>query len=169
MQKPLFVLGVLAACVAGPVCAHNPDTSWAVARVVGDTLEVDVEMATEAAMALLGVPMGTQPGPEDRNELIAPLTKVAGEVYQFSLGDAALELRTAVVEMREEDGAAFHLVFALPAGAKGRVNFVATYLEKLTPVHRSAITLVDVHGGVIVGRMLTPDKLAGDLPLPVDG
>jgi hypothetical protein len=140
-----------------------------VARVVGDTLEVDVELATEAAMALLGVPMGTQPGPEDRNELVAPLTKVAGEVYQFSLGDAVLEVRGAVVELREEDGVAFHLVFVLPAGAKGRVSFDAKYLEKMTVVHRAAITLVDKHDGVIAGRVLTPEKRADFLPLPIEG
>jgi hypothetical protein len=148
--------------------AHNPDNSWAVVRNVGDTIEVDVEMATEAAMALLGVPMGTQPAPADREELIAPLTKVATalDVYRFSLADANLPLRSAKVELLEEDGVVFHFVFTLPEKAEGTLRCEARYLEKVTAEHRSAITLVDAQGGVVAGRFLTPEKRVEILPIP---
>ena len=125
-------------------------------------------MATEAAMALLGVPMGTQPGPADRNELIAPLAAAAGKIYRFTIANAALELRETVVEPREEDGYVFHLVYTRPAGATRSLRCEARFLEKVTPVHRTAITLVDAKGAVLGGEQLNVDRTSVVLVLPDD-
>lgn len=146
--------------------AHNPDDSWATLRLVGDTLEIDAEMSTETAMTLLGVPIGTQPGPEDRNELIGPLTKAAGKIYRFSIGERVLKLQSAQVEMREEDGVAFHLVYEKPAALAGPLTCYAQFLEHTTPEHRTAVTLVDAKGKVVGGDMLDLYRTAVVIPLP---
>jgi hypothetical protein len=164
-----FVVALFAltlACSAVPLHAHNSDVSSATVRVVDDVLHVEVEMSAEAAMALLGIPMGTQGIPADRDSILPPLAKAARDVYRFVADGHVLELRHAVVEFREEDGMAFLLEFSLPVDPTASLEFDAQYLNHLGSYHRAAITLVDARGGVGPGRMLTLEKRRGVLPLP---
>jgi hypothetical protein len=171
LNRLVLVLGVW---VAGTslLRAHNSDVSSASVRVSDDrkTLHVEVEMSAEAAMALYGIPMGSQGTPPNRDDILPPLRKVAPDVYHFAIAGAALTLRELRVEFREEDGIAFILTFALPDDlpAPPALEFDARYLEHLGKFHRAAITRVDAHGGVGPGRMLTMEKRSGVLPLPAE-
>jgi hypothetical protein len=133
-------------------------------------LYVDVEMAAEAAMALYGIPPGTQGIPPNRDDILPPLTKAAPDVYSFAIGGVGLELREARVEFRDEDGIGFMLVFALPVDLPESpvLEFDARYLAHLDKFHRAAITLVDAHGGVGPGRLLTMEKPRGTLAWPAE-
>jgi hypothetical protein len=178
MSKPSVLLpaAVCRLCLAviafggSSLRAHNSDVSSATVRVAEDrtTLRVEVEMSAEAAMALYGIPMGTQGIPPNRDDILPPLRQVAPEVYRLAMGGVALELRECAVEFREEDGIAFLLNFALPVDWPDApmLEFDARYLEHLGEIHRAAITLVNAQGGVGPGRMLTFDKHSGVLPLP---
>jgi hydrogenase/urease accessory protein HupE len=128
---------LLAAC-AGRVLAHNPMTSWAVARLHVDRVELEVELSAESAWMLLG---GSPDSAPDVGAELPKLKELAPSLYTVSAGGVALVPNSAEVELREEDGVGFLLVYPRPPGST--LRFDATFLQKLPADHRTALTLKD--------------------------
>ena len=80
---------LLAAC-AGRALAHNPMTSWAVARLHSDRVELDVELSAESAWALLG---GAPNLPPDVGSELPRLKEIAPGLYKVSAGGGESECR----------------------------------------------------------------------------
>ncbi|MET0622175.1 MAG: HupE/UreJ family protein [Pyrinomonadaceae bacterium] len=148
--KSLCLMLLLALC-AGRSLAHNPMTSWAVARLHEDRVELEVDMSAESAWALLGEPATSAP---DVGPALARLKGLAPSLYRVSSGGEALAPVSAEAELREEDGVGFLLVFKPAAG--GPLRFDAEFLRKLSPDHRTAFTLKDADDKVLRTEILTP-------------
>src|SRR5215207_4251554 len=118
--------------------AHNPMTSWAVARLHADRMELKVEMAAESAWAFLGEPADVPP---DVASKLPQLKARAVEAYRVFDGGAELAPRAAEVELTEEDGVGLVLVYPRPTA--GPLRFEARYLAKLPAGHRTTLTLKD--------------------------
>lgn len=160
-HKTCLLILLLAAC-AGRALAHNPMTSWAVARLHGDRVELEVEMSAESAWTLLGEPATSAPdvaAATDRLKGIAP------DLYKLSAGGAELSPRSAEVSLPDEDGVNFQLVYPRPRG--GPLNFDAEFLQKLSPDHRTALTLKDADDKVLRTEVLT--AAAGSLEATDEG
>jgi hydrogenase/urease accessory protein HupE len=140
---------LIAAC-AGRVLAHNPMTSWAVARLQADRVELEVELSAESAWALMGGPKGSAP---DVGSELPKLKELAPSLYSVSAGGAALAPASAEVELREEDGVGFLLVYPRPPGEP--LRFDAAFLRRLPADHRTALTLKDASGKVLRTEVLT--------------
>jgi hydrogenase/urease accessory protein HupE len=147
--KACLLLLLLAVC-AGRAFAHNPMTSWAVARLQGERVELEVEMSAESAWVLLGKPADTAP---DVAAELPRLKQLAPELYALSDGGAGLAPRSAEVELTEEDGVNFRLVYERTSG--GPLRFDAAFLRKLSPDHRTALTLKDADDKVLRTEVLT--------------
>ena len=147
--KTLLLLLILAAC-AGRALAHNPMTSWAVARLHEDRVELDVELSSESAWTLLGG------SPDVAPKVAANLPKLkelAPSLYKVSAGGAELAPTSAEVELREEDGVGFLLVYQRPSGEA--LRFDAALLRRLPAGHRTALTLKDADDKVLRTEVLT--------------
>lgn len=140
---------LLAAC-AGRVLAHNPMTSWAVARLQADRVELEVELSAESAWALMGGSKGSAP---DVGSELPKLKELAPSLYSVSAGGAPLVPGSAEVELREEDGVGFLLVYPRPPGEP--LRFDAAFLRRLSADHRTALTLKDASGKVLRTEVLT--------------
>jgi hydrogenase/urease accessory protein HupE len=140
---------LLAAC-AGRALAHNPMTSWAVARLGEDRVELEVELSAESAWTLLGGPAGSPP---DVGSNLPKLKELAPSLYKVSAGGAELAPNSAEVELREEDGVGFLLVYKRPAGEA--LRFDAAFLRRLPAGHRTALTLKDADDKVLRTEVLT--------------
>ncbi len=145
----LLVLLLLAAC-AGRVLAHNPMTSWAVARLHADRIELEVELSAESAWALAG---GASDSPPDVASALPRLKGLAPSLYKISSGGRELTPSSADVELREEDGVGFLLVYPRPAD--GPLRFDAAFLKKLPADHRTALTLKNADDKVLRTEVLT--------------
>lgn len=141
---------LLLALCAGRALAHNPMTSWAVARLHEDRVELEVDMSAESAGALLGEPATSAP---DVGLTLPRLKELAPSLYKVSSGGQALAPVSADVELREEDGVGFLLVYKRAAG--GPLRFDAEFLRKLSPDHRTALTLRDAADKVLRTEVLT--------------
>src|SRR5215211_3946324 len=102
-------------------------TSWAVARLHDDRVELEVEMSAESAWALLGEPSTSAP---DVGAAVGRLQGVAPDLYKLSAGGVELSPRSAEVELTDEDGVNFQLVY--PRTSDGTLRFDAAFLRKLT-------------------------------------
>jgi hydrogenase/urease accessory protein HupE len=81
------------------------------------------------------------------------LKELAPRLYKVSAGGADLAARSAEVELREEDGVGFLLVYPRPTG--GPLRFDATFLRRLPADHRTALTLKDADDKVLRTEVLT--------------
>ncbi|HEX8190715.1 MAG TPA: HupE/UreJ family protein [Pyrinomonadaceae bacterium] len=140
---------LLVAC-AGGALAHNPMTSWAVARIQDDRVELEVDMSAESAWSLLG---GSADSAPDVGAELPRLKELAPSLYEVSTGGALLAPDSAEVELREEDGVGFLLVYPRPPG--GPLRFDAAFLKKLTPDHKTALTLKGADDKVLRTEVLT--------------
>jgi hydrogenase/urease accessory protein HupE len=140
---------LLAAC-AGRALAHNPMTSWAVARLHDDRVELEVELSAESAWALSG---GSPDSAPDVGAELPRLKELAPSLYKVSAGGAELAPSTAEVELREEDGVGFLLVYPRPPGTS--LRFDASFLKGLPADHRTALTLKDAADKVLRTEVLT--------------
>jgi len=140
---------LLAAC-AGRALAHNPMTSWAVARLHDERVELDVELSSESAWTLLG---GSRYSPPAVSANLPKLKELAPGLYKVSAGGAELAPASAEVELREEDGVGFLLVYARPPGEA--LRFAAAFLRRLPAGHRTALTLKDSDDKVLRTEVLT--------------
>jgi hydrogenase/urease accessory protein HupE len=147
--KSLCLILLLALC-AGRALAHNPMTSWAVARLHEDRVELEVDMSAESAWVLLGEPATSAP---DVGSALPRLKELAPSLYRVSSGGEALAPVSAEAELRDEDGVGFLLVYRRAAG--GPLRFDAEFLGKLTPEHRTALTLKDASDKVLRTDVLT--------------
>lgn len=144
----LFLL-LLVLC-AGRALAHNPLTSWAVARLHADRVELEVELSAESAWGLLGGPATSAP---DVGAVLPRLKEIAPSLYKISVGGEELTPSSAEVELREEDGVGFLLVYPRPA-AGGPLRFDAAFLRKMPADHKTALTLKDADEKVIRTEVL---------------
>jgi hydrogenase/urease accessory protein HupE len=159
-----YLLMLLLAVCAGRVLAHNPMTSWAVAHLHADRVELEVELSSESAWTLLGG------SPDSAPEVGAELPKLkdlAPSLYKVSAGGVELAPNSAEVELREEDGVGFLLVYTRPAGQP--LRFDAAFLRSLPSGHRTALTLKDAADRVLRTEVLTAaagslETADGDLP-----
>lgn len=140
---------LLAAC-AGRALAHNPMTSWAVARLHEDRIELEVELSAESAWMLLG---GSQTSAPDVGAELPKLKELASRLYQISAGGAELTPNSAEVELRDEDGVGFLLSYPRPSGQP--LRFDAAFLRSLPADHRTALTLKDAADTVLRTQVLT--------------
>ncbi|HEX8502114.1 MAG TPA: HupE/UreJ family protein [Pyrinomonadaceae bacterium] len=147
--KTFLLLLLLAAC-AGRVFAHNPMTSWAVARLHADRVELEVELSAETAWKLLG---GSPDSAPDVGAELPRLKELAPSLYKVSAGGGELAPSSAEVELREEDGVGFLLVYERPAGRP--LRFDAAFLRRLSADHRTALTLKDAADKVLRTEVLT--------------
>lgn len=144
-----MLLLLLAAC-AGRVLAHNPMTSWAVAHLHADRVELEVELSAESAWGLLG---GSPDVAPDVGAELPKLKDLGPSLYKISAGGVDLAPTSAEVELREEDGVGFLLVYPRPAGEP--LRFDAAFLRRLTADHRTALTLKDAADTVLRTEVLT--------------
>ncbi len=142
---------------------HNPVTSWAVARLHDDRLELEVELAAESAWLFLGQPATVAP---DVPAVLPQLKAQATGLYRVSVGGVELPARVLAVELREEDGVGFLLVYPRPAS--GPVRFEASYLQKLSADHRTTLTLKDEADKVRRTEILTAANRVVEMALPSD-
>jgi hydrogenase/urease accessory protein HupE len=147
--KTCLLILLLAAC-AGRALAHNPMTSWAVASLHEDRVELDVELSSESAWTLLG---GSPNSPPNVGANLPELKGLAPSLYKVSAGGDELAPTSAEVGLREEDGVGFLLVYPRPAGAT--LRFDADFLRKLPAGHRTALTLKDAEDKVLRTEVLT--------------
>jgi hydrogenase/urease accessory protein HupE len=141
--------------------AHNPMTSWAVARLYADRMELEVEMAAESAWAFLGESADVPP---DVASKLPQLRARAGAAYRVFDGGAQLAARGAEVELKEEDGVGLVIVYPRPTA--GPLRFEATYLSRLPAGHRTTLTLKDERDVVRRTELLTASNAAVEVPLP---
>ena len=133
-----------------PAAGHNPMSSWAVARLHADRLELEVEMASESAWLLLGEPADSPP---DVANALPRLRALGPSLYRvFSADGREFTPRSSEVELREEDGVAFLLTYPKPSGDP--LRFDADYLQKLSDDHRTTITLKDEADAVLRTELL---------------
>lgn len=147
--KTLLLMLLLAAC-AGRALAHNPMTSWAVARLDENSVELEVELSAESAWTLLGGPAGSPPNVAAN---LPKLKELAPSLYKVSAGGAELTPTSAEVELREEDGVGFLLVYPRPSGEA--LRFDAAFMRRLPAGHRTALTLKDAGDKVLRTEVLT--------------
>lgn len=149
-RRQTCLLILLVAACAGRALAHNPMTSWAVARLHEDRVELEVDMSAESAWVLMG---GSAESAPDVAAELPKLKELAPSLYKVSAGGAELAPRSAEVELRDEDGVGFLLVYPRPPG--GALRFDAEFLQKLSPDHRTALTLKDADDKVLRTEVLT--------------
>ena len=141
---------LLLAASAGRALAHNPMTSWAVAPLHADRVELEVELSAESAWALLG---GSQTSAPDVGAELPKLKDLAPSLYKVSSGGAELAPNSAEAELREEDGVGFLLVYPRTEGEP--LRFDAAFLRSLPAGHRTALTLKDADDKVLRTEVLT--------------
>jgi hydrogenase/urease accessory protein HupE len=157
--KTCWLLLLLLAMSAGRVVAHNPMTSWAVAGLEGGRVVLEVELSAESAWALLGGPATSAPDVASR---LPRLKELAPSLYRVSSGEVELAPSSAEVELREEDGVGFVLVYPRPAGAA--LRFDAAFLRRLPAGHRTALTLKDAGGRGLRTEVLTAASSTVEAP-----
>lgn len=160
-RKTCLLILLLAVC-AGRAFAHNPMTSWAVARLHEYRVELEVDMSAESAWVLMGGSAETAP---DVAAQLPRLKDVAPSLYRVSAGGSELAPRSVEVELRDEDGVGFLLVYPRPPG--GPLRFDAEFLQKLSPEHRTALTFKDADDKVLRTEVLT--AAAGSLEANDEG
>ena len=148
-EKALPIL-LIVAVLAGGALAHNPMASWAVARLASDGVELDVELSAESAWTLLGGDSNLPPAVRSK---IPELERLAPELYRVTAGGAALAPRSVAIEIREEDGVGFLLIYPRPSGEA--LRFDAEFLRKLPGGHRTTLTLKDADDRVLQTQPLT--------------
>ncbi|MDT5269878.1 MAG: hypothetical protein QOH49_2064 [Acidobacteriota bacterium] len=147
-RKSGWLMLLLVLC-AGRALAHNPMTSWAVARLHDDRVELEVELSAESAWALLGGPATSAP---DVSTALPRLKELAPSLYRVSARGEELTPISADVELREEDGVGFLLIYPRPVGVP--LRFDAAFLRKLPADHRTALTLKDATDKVLRTEVL---------------
>jgi hydrogenase/urease accessory protein HupE len=147
--KICLVILVVALC-SGGVFAHNPMSSWAVARIYSDRVELDAEISAESAWALLGGDPNVAPNVRGR---LPELKEIAPQLYRVLSGGTQLATQSAEIEVREEDGVGFLLVYCKPPGEP--LRFDADFLRKLPGGHRTTLTLKDADEKVLRTQILT--------------
>jgi hydrogenase/urease accessory protein HupE len=147
--KSCLLMLLLVAC-AGRALAHNPMTSWAVVRLPGDRIELEVELSAESAWVLSG---GSPDSAPDVGTVLPKLKELAPTLYKVSAGGRELAPLSAEVELREEDGVGFLLSYPRPR--HGALRFEAAFLQRLPPDHRTALTLKDADDKVLRTEVLT--------------
>jgi len=160
---------VMLAALLGTVLsasAHDPMRSWASVRMTDEQVIVDVEMAGEAAMTLIGVPAGTQPIPEDAGALYGPMKTAMreGKLYQLLTDSKRLEPLDVSVEYDGDDAFKFRLRFARPKGAVAQLD--AAFLAGLPDEHRTILMVLQPDGTPLGASVPTKRERIVDFELP---
>jgi hydrogenase/urease accessory protein HupE len=162
-QHACSVVLLLMLCT-GAAFGHNPMTSWAIARLHGESLELEVELSAESAWLLLGEPATSPP---DVANALPRLKALAPSLYSVTASGVELAPRTTDVELREEDGVGFLLVYPRPAGRQ--LRFDAAFLPKLSADHRTTLTLKDASDKVLRTELLTASNTRAEMALEPEG
>jgi hydrogenase/urease accessory protein HupE len=146
----------------GSAFGHNPITSWTVARLWPDRLEVRLEMAAESAWLILGNPADSPP---DVAGHLPQLKAAAQDVYKISQAGKALAPREANIDFRDEDGSVvFWVIFPRPGA--GLVRFDANYLARLPSDHRATLTVKDETKQTLRSELVNATKPTVEVELP---
>jgi hydrogenase/urease accessory protein HupE len=137
-------------------------TSWAIARLHPDRLEFEVEVSSDSAWLLLGEPSTSPPDVANATQRLKAL---APSLYHVNAGGVELLPQTTEVELREEDGVAFLMVYARPPG--GTLRFDAAFLRKLPDGHRTTLTLKDEADKVRRTELLTATSSTVETVFPL--
>ena len=136
---------------AGGLSAHNPMSSWAVARIEPERVELDAEMSAESAWTLLG---GDANAPPNVRARLSELKELAPKLYKVTSGGSReLAPQSIEIEIREEDGVGFLLIY--PPAVGETLRFDAEFLRKLPGGHRTTLTLKDADDRVLQTKALT--------------
>ncbi len=155
-RKSCWLLLLVALCGVRAL-AHNPMTSWAVARLGDGRVELEVELSAESAWALISGPADAAP---DVGSAVPRLKELAPTLYRLTSDDGQTLAPTSVdVELREEDGVAFLLTYARPAA----LRFDAEFLGRLPAGHKTALTLKDSSDKVLRTEVLTASSSSVDV------
>jgi hydrogenase/urease accessory protein HupE len=147
---------------SGAALAHNPVSSWTVARLWPDRLELRLEMAAESGWLVLG---GQADSPPDVAGHLPQLKAAAPDVYTISVGGKALVPRESNAVFSDEDGSVvFRAIFPRPLSSQ--VRFDARYLTRLPADHRATLTVKDETGKSVRSELVNPAKTVVDLELP---
>jgi hydrogenase/urease accessory protein HupE len=153
---------LLVALHSGPAFGHNPITSWTVARLWPDRLELRLEMSSETAWLLLEVPPDSPP---DVAGHLPQLKAKATGVYQISVGGKALTPRESNVVFRDEDGSVvFWVIFPRPGA--GPARFDASYLARLPSDHRATLTVKDETKKTLRSELVNAAQSSVEVELP---
>jgi hydrogenase/urease accessory protein HupE len=154
---PLF-LAVFSSTAFG----HNPITSWSVARLYPDRLELRLEMASETAWLFLGEPVNSPP---DIAGSLPRLKLHAAEAFRLFAGGRTLAPRETNVDFRDEDGSVvIWLIFPRPAA--GLARFDASYITRLPADHRATLTVRDEGNKTIRSELVNGAKTSVEVELP---
>ncbi len=160
MRLPRSILRwfFLAAVVATTARAHNPEESWTNCTLLPDGLKVEVTMAQQCALMLLGkgpnLPYATEDNFKDYHDA---LKTRAPDLYVITSIRTPLKPRTVEVRLTEEMDIEFTLVYPRPA--PGRLHFHASFLTKLGEGFGGMIYLTDP-----AGKDLGWDQISSDTP-----
>ena len=153
----------------GVAVAHDPMASWATLRVTADGLTLDGEMAVEAAMSVIGVPMGSAPAPSNVQTLLDGVEQrvAAGGVYELTPagGGAPWSPMDVRVERRDDDGIGIVVTYARTESARD-ITVLAPFLATMPKEHRSAFSVVGVGGDVFGSVILRAGRTAAQVALP---
>lgn len=157
------LLGLLSLVLfSATALGHNPITSWAVARLYPDRLELRLEMASETAWLFLGEPVNSPP---DIAGSLPRLKLHAAEAYQLFAAGQTLAPRATNVDFRDEDGSVvIGLIFPRPAA--GPARFDASYLARLPSDHRATLTVRDEANKTLRSELVNAAKSSVDVELP---
>jgi hydrogenase/urease accessory protein HupE len=144
------LLIVLVMVCAGGVFAHNPMSSWAVASLYPNRVELNVELSAESAWTILG---GDANVPPNVGARLSELKELAPRLYKVSSAGAGLAPQSSEVELRDEDGVGFILIYPRPSGES--LRFDADFLLTLPAGHRTTLTLNDAGDKVLRTQVLT--------------
>jgi hypothetical protein len=157
------LLGLLfLAFLSSTAFGHNPITSWTVARLYPDRLEIRLEMASESAWLFLGEPVDSPPNVADS---LPRLKAHAAEAYHLFVAGQTLSPRETNVDFRDEDGSVvIWLIFPRPSA--GPARFDASYLTRLPSDHRATLTIRDEGNKTLRSELVNAAKTSVELELP---
>lgn len=158
--RPFGWLALVVVLVPGYAFGHNPVTSWSVARLQSDRLELTLEMAAESAWLFLGE---RAKKPDIRNA-IARLEAQGPSAFQLGAHGQTLVPRSVAIELDEEDGVMLRLIYMRPPA--GPLSVEANFLRRLPPDHMTTVTLIGDDGAAGEPILLTLEQPSTRIPLP---
>jgi hypothetical protein len=159
----LLWLGLTLGCSS--LVAHDAFESSTIMRLQADTIELEVTMAAQTAIALV---QGERPAgrlePEDFPAWRAGLTDSAGLLFDVSVGGKPLPLRKVDVGLTIEADVEFRLLYPRPAA--GPVEFVARHVQHLGYGYGSTLSF-DFSGAIAPPmKLLMADDIRHKVDLP---
>jgi hypothetical protein len=158
---------VLPLLFALPLHAHNILTSWAVAKISADKMEITLTLARASAQAFVPDAQKRPPiTPENFKEYLPDLRAAAPELIQITAAGQPVALKSAEVEISGDD---INYKLAYPRPKSGPVKFFAYYLGYLVDGHVATLVVSNAKGDDLGWSPLSMDQPFFQIPLPGEG